>query len=563
MTLPDQTPRLAKWPFLVGDAVLLLAAGLTAHYAKDPFTGAPLIAIVGLVVVAAILGTVPFLTDYARAQDEALDDRQRSLEALARTVNTSAEQISIAANGLKEIGELTQKALRHADHLPKQLHDRIADFQTQLAAANDAEKDELEKEVAELRAAESERLLTAADKIGKSATEWTKLEAATQKHLAVATDALSKAAATAEQLLTKAQTQAAATLDEKLAAASTALSAATADSQRKLSTTSAETLAALDAKLAQLEAKIAELNTAAKKLAETPVPVAPPATPTPILASTAGIPPPPAEATAPAADQPLTEPAPKLEATAHPPKRPRKPRRTEPTAEEPAPPAPEPAPAPVETPAVDTTAEPPPVSAEKIPEVAPAVPETTEPFAETAATPAEPTPAAPAPEPAEIVAEAVPAPPAEPPSESAAPTPAETPADTPKPPRKRAAKKTEPAPEPAPEPEPSLGLEEHPAPPPAAEVTERALSSDGATRLLVTAYIGIGNRLFIRGDGPGLSWEKGVPLQFVSIGKWRWETANATAPVKFKLYKNDETECTALGPQSLDPGQQQEMTAAF
>ena len=92
---------------------------------------------------------------------------------------------------------------------------------------------------------------------------------------------------------------------------------------------------------------------------------------------------------------------------------------------------------------------------------------------------------------------------------------------------------------------------------------ESAASSDGATRLLVTAYIGIGNRLFIRGDGPGLSWDKGVPLQFVSIGKWRWETSEATAPVVFKLYKNDDTECTALGHRSLEVGQQQEVTATF
>jgi hypothetical protein len=92
---------------------------------------------------------------------------------------------------------------------------------------------------------------------------------------------------------------------------------------------------------------------------------------------------------------------------------------------------------------------------------------------------------------------------------------------------------------------------------------ERTITSDGATRLLVTAYIGIGNRLFIRGDGPGLSWEKGLPLQFVSIGKWRWETNEATGPVQFKLYKNDDVECTALGAQSLDPGSQQEVTAAF
>jgi hypothetical protein len=95
------------------------------------------------------------------------------------------------------------------------------------------------------------------------------------------------------------------------------------------------------------------------------------------------------------------------------------------------------------------------------------------------------------------------------------------------------------------------------------EIGENTISSDRATRLLVTAYIGIGNRLFIRGDGPGLSWDKGVPLQFVSIGKWRWESADATGPVRYKLYKNDAVECTALGEQQVDPGQQQEVAAAF
>ncbi|MCX6943504.1 MAG: hypothetical protein NT173_01845 [Opitutales bacterium] len=116
-----------------------------------------------------------------------------------------------------------------------------------------------------------------------------------------------------------------------------------------------------------------------------------------------------------------------------------------------------------------------------------------------------------------------------------------------------------------------LGIAEPAAPAPADEfsqvapdeVAEKVVSSDGATRLLVTAYIGIGNRLFIRGEGPGLSWDKGVPLQFVSIGKWRWESAEAAAPVKFKLYKNDEIECAALGTQRLESGQQQEVTATF
>ena len=54
-----------------------------------------------------------------------------------------------------------------------------------------------------------------------------------------------------------------------------------------------------------------------------------------------------------------------------------------------------------------------------------------------------------------------------------------------------------------------------------------------------------------------------MPLQFVSIGKWRWESSDSTGPVKYKLYKNDAVECTALGEQQVDPGQQQEVAAAF
>lgn len=90
-----------------------------------------------------------------------------------------------------------------------------------------------------------------------------------------------------------------------------------------------------------------------------------------------------------------------------------------------------------------------------------------------------------------------------------------------------------------------------------------ALSSDGVTRLTVTAYIGIGNRLFIRGDGPGLSSDEGTPLQFVSIGKWRWETDAATGPVKATLWKNDEEICSSLGEIEIGPGTQMETSANF
>lgn len=88
-------------------------------------------------------------------------------------------------------------------------------------------------------------------------------------------------------------------------------------------------------------------------------------------------------------------------------------------------------------------------------------------------------------------------------------------------------------------------------------------TEDGKTRLIVTAYIGIGNKLYVRGDGPGLHAGRGTPLQFVSIGKWRWETEGVEEPLRVRILKNDELECTGLGEVELVPGKQHEVKANF
>jgi len=54
-----------------------------------------------------------------------------------------------------------------------------------------------------------------------------------------------------------------------------------------------------------------------------------------------------------------------------------------------------------------------------------------------------------------------------------------------------------------------------------------------------------------------------VALQFVSIGKWRWESAELLFPVKAKLYKNDQLECIAVGEIELEPGHHHEVNATF
>lgn len=74
----------------------------------------------------------------------------------------------------------------------------------------------------------------------------------------------------------------------------------------------------------------------------------------------------------------------------------------------------------------------------------------------------------------------------------------------------------------------------------AEEETQQFVFNEHSTSIIATAYIGIGNKLYLRGKGPDLSWEKGVPMQFLSIGKWGWSALNVTEPITCRIYRNDD-----------------------
>lgn len=58
---------------------------------------------------------------------------------------------------------------------------------------------------------------------------------------------------------------------------------------------------------------------------------------------------------------------------------------------------------------------------------------------------------------------------------------------------------------------------------------------------IITAQIdiGFGNQLFVRGSGPGLSWDRGIPMDCVGTGLWTISVKNAAEPVAFKVLVND------------------------
>jgi hypothetical protein len=435
MELPDDTPRLPKLPFLIGDLILLSVAALLAFRMGTDPTTAEVVGVVVTTGLAVAVGLAPFIVGYARQQETILRDRERLLERLVQSTASATDQASIAAAGLNEIAEQTKQNLRRLDDLPAAI---------QAARA----------------AAESEQTAAADDSAKRLRDDLLRLE----EKLSAQTDALGKR---------------------------------------------------LDAAIKTLDKSIA--TAAPVPPAIIPPPAPPIETPPSKPASRKKT----ATRTNESADELLfggdivSDEAP-IAAEAKPPPPPRK-RKSKP---KPKAPKPENASPPVEPSA--TKAETPSESKEPAKEVKPAaeaeVPE----------------------DPVELPA------PAESPAAPAAREPVEKIAKASPPPAEEPAAEID---------EPETVDEPSPA--------EPAISADGNTRLTVTAYIGIGNRLFIRGEGPGLSRDEGIPLQFVSIGKWRWESDAATEPVKVTLWKNDEVECVALGEIEIQPGAQLETSANF
>src|SRR5690606_27227853 len=180
------------------------------------------------------VGLVPLVLRYERQKNEYLDARQRELETLAESIGGAVGQVSLAANALQDIADLAHRNLRMAEHLPHKLQDKIAEFQSQLSATTDVEKEELEKELLALRTSESERLESVSQRIAKSTAEWARLETVSQQHLAAANEtvarlasdtagAIGRAQAAAEHALSEAKAATLAEIDARLSAATDAL----------------------------------------------------------------------------------------------------------------------------------------------------------------------------------------------------------------------------------------------------------------------------------------------------------------------------------------------------
>jgi hypothetical protein len=75
----------------------------------------------------------------------------------------------------------------------------------------------------------------------------------------------------------------------------------------------------------------------------------------------------------------------------------------------------------------------------------------------------------------------------------------------------------------------------------AAPAKKKSAASTEPPATFISAHIdiGFGNHLTIRGSGPGLSWDAGLPMECAGPNLWTITLIKATKPVTFKVLVND------------------------
>lgn len=89
-------------------------------------------------------------------------------------------------------------------------------------------------------------------------------------------------------------------------------------------------------------------------------------------------------------------------------------------------------------------------------------------------------------------------------------------------------------------------------------------TSKADTCVIVNSLIGIGNKPYLRGAGGGLSADKGVPMEYLEIGKWRYVfPPDSQFPIEFSVYKNDETRSDCGEVFKILPNEKLELNLRF
>ena len=157
MPIPE-APKLVKWPFLLGDALLVAFAGFIIKTAAWPLQHWVIAAAVACFVVGAVLAVLPFLREHGAAvklwEQTNLADAAQKLDQLV----TVANQISAATTHWQSVQDSAAKTVATADELARRMATEVKGFTEFFQRAEAQEKAAMRLEIDKLRRGEGESL---------------------------------------------------------------------------------------------------------------------------------------------------------------------------------------------------------------------------------------------------------------------------------------------------------------------------------------------------------------------------------------------------------------------
>jgi len=154
--------KVPKWPFLLANGVLIIAAAVVICKATHPISPTEFVVAAISVALGALLGCLPFILDY-RAMGKAIE--VNALGAVAEKIadlEKLSEQISSATNHWAVIQETVQMESGKTAAIAKDIADKMTEevrrFSEFMQKVNDNEKAALRLEVEKLRRSEGEWL---------------------------------------------------------------------------------------------------------------------------------------------------------------------------------------------------------------------------------------------------------------------------------------------------------------------------------------------------------------------------------------------------------------------
>jgi molecular chaperone GrpE (heat shock protein) len=151
-------PKLAKWPFFLGDALLLGMAGLIVYQSKSAFGHWELCFVVLCVAGGAVLGIAPFLLEYVALVKVVAAGSLTTEVSQPGNLEGSAGQISGAPARRQEAQDAADKTARSAREIAERMTAEVQAFAEFMKRANDNERGTLLLEVEKLRRAEADWL---------------------------------------------------------------------------------------------------------------------------------------------------------------------------------------------------------------------------------------------------------------------------------------------------------------------------------------------------------------------------------------------------------------------